>query len=76
VSHSDILLAAAGHGSPALHALVLGHLASARPEMALAALGLPAEHLAVLDAWFVHAMKRARDAGAIAALHAMTDFGE
>lgn len=71
----DILARAALSDSPALHALVTGHLQAGRPDMAEAALRLPVDALAALDAWLAEAVERASLAGALAALIAGGDTG-
>lgn len=58
-------------GSPAVQALVIGHLNAGRPEMARLALELRPAFVAALDAWFAREMERASDAGAAAALAAL-----
>lgn len=68
----EILARAALSDSPALHALVTGHLQTGRPAMAEAALRLPVDALAALDAWLAAEMEKAAHAGAVAALMAMT----
>ncbi len=75
MTSDEILARAAERIGPALHALVAGHLQAGRVEMAEAALHLSPESLARLDAWFAPSMEAARDAGAAAALAAMTGSG-
>lgn len=58
---------AAASGSPALEALVCGHLAAGRPGMAALALRLSPEALAALDRAFAEAKDRAAAAGALTA---------
>lgn len=72
---AEILARAAEVESPALHALVIGHLQAGRQDMAEAALWLPPETLARLDAWLTAEMARAAHAGALAALMAGGDTG-
>jgi hypothetical protein len=72
---TEILARAAEVESPALHALVIGHLQAGRQDMAEAALWLPPDALAVLDAWLTAEMASAGYAGALAALMAGGDTG-
>lgn len=55
----EIIAKAQASGSPALEALVMGHIAAGRPGMAWLALGLDAETLAALDAYFTEARSTA-----------------
>lgn len=70
---AEILARAAAVESPALHALVVGHLMTGRADLAEAALWLPAGALAALDRWLTAEIAEARQAGAVAALAAMLE---
>lgn len=67
---------AAASGSPAVQALVLGHLAAGNPALARLALYLSPETVARLDAEFAAGLEAARIAGAAAALAAHETDGD
>lgn len=63
----QIIAAAEVAGSPALLALVHGHLNNGHPALAAACLAIPPVKLAILDAAFALALDMAAEAGAVAA---------
>lgn len=67
---AQILAAALVSGGPALHALVLGHVADGRLAMAALALQISPEALAALDAAFAEAKDEAGALALVAAAYA------
>ena len=73
---TQIIALAEAAGSPALLALVHGHLNNGHPALAERCLGLTALQLAVLDVAFAKALERAAEAGAVAAVVARLEAGD
>lgn len=72
---AQIIAAAEIIGSPALLALVHGHLNNGHPALAEACLNIPPAKLAIIDAVFAWALERAAEASAVVSVAAHMQSG-